>query len=212
MIAIYCAGSLGKEIAGMIKKEKCEEFLFVDDVITDKTVLGVPRYTFDEFKEKYKPDDTDFIIATGEPFYRKIIREKLREKGYKLRTYISRGAYTNEEVVIGMGTVIFPNTYISYGVNVGENTVIHANSQIEASILGSDTFVSLGVFLGADTEVGNTTFIGPQAVIRDHLKIGNNSIIGMNSVILNGVNDREVWVGNPAKFLRANDSNIVFKK
>ena len=212
MIAIYCAGSLGKEISGMIEFETNSDIVFIDDVATENIILGHPRVSYEKYKEKYCPEDGNIIIATGEPIFRESIRKKLENDGYALESFISKMAYVNKDVRIGAGVVIFPNTYISYGVEIKDNTIIHANCQIEADLIGSNCFCSVGVFVGANACVGDTNFIGPHAVIRDNLMIGDNNIIGMNSVVLKDVLSKQVLVGNPARILRENTEGIVFKK
>ncbi len=44
--------------------------------------------------------------------------------------------------------------------------------------------------------------IGAGATIVTGVTIGSNALVGAGSVVTKDVPDREVWCGNPAKFLR----------
>lgn len=52
------------------------------------------------------------------------------------------------------------------------------------------------------TVIGNDVWIGDNAVIKAGCEIGNGAIIGAGSVVTKNVNPYEIYVGNPAKFLR----------
>jgi acetyltransferase-like isoleucine patch superfamily enzyme len=47
--------------------------------------------------------------------------------------------------------------------------------------------------------------IGLNATVREGLRLGACSTLGMGSVLLKDMANHEVWVGNPARFLRKAD-------
>ncbi len=93
------------------------------------------------------------------------------------------------DTVIKNGVKIDNLVHIAHNVNVGENTLVVAGSVICGSV-----------------KVGKNCFIGANSTIKEHLVIGNNVIIGMGSVVTKDIPDGEIWAGNPAKFLKKNDS------
>ncbi|MBR6147691.1 MAG: acetyltransferase [Lachnospiraceae bacterium] len=209
-VAVFCGGSLGKEVAGILLNETEKRIVFIDDVIDTDKIMGCVRYSYRQFKEIFNSDETYVLIATGEPFFRKKIRMMLQDDGYELGSYVSCMSYINRYARIGKGSMVFPNVYVAPYVMIDNNSIIHANAQIEAEYVGDDCFISLGVFIGADTKVGAGSFVGPQAVLRDGLTIGEECIVGMNSVVLNSVDINSVVAGNPAKVIRQNDAKRVF--
>lgn len=96
------------------------------------------------------------------------------------------------ETVILEGTQIDNLVHVAHGAKVGRHCLIVA-----------------GAVLGGSCEIGDFTFIGMNACIKNKIKIGSNCIIGAGAVVLKDVPDGEVWVGNPAKFLKMNDKQYT---
>ena len=53
-----------------------------------------------------------------------------------------------------------------------------------------------------EVKIGNNVWIGDKATILSGVHIGDNVIVGANSVVTKDVPDGELWVGNPAHFVR----------
>jgi len=98
---------------------------------------------------------------------------------------IDRGNMHN--TIIEDGVKIDNLVHIAHNVHVGKNTMIVAGNIVCGSVT-----------------IGKNCFIGANSTIRQHLKIGDNVVIGMGSVVIEDVPDGQVWVGNPAKFLKHN--------
>lgn len=96
----------------------------------------------------------------------------------------------HSKITIGSNSVILDNTQIvsnsDKGVQIGNNVLIGANAYIDSAIIHDNAVVGSGasVYKGAVIESG--------------------SLIAAGSVISPGtvVKRHEIWVGNPAKFLR----------
>lgn len=215
-IAIFGAGSLGKEILSLIRIgtiNNWDEIIFIDDVIKEESVSGIKKYTYKEFQTCYSNKQSEIVIASGEPQARRKIYDKVKADRYCLAKVISKDAYVGLNSSIGEGTVVFPHVYVSNDVIIENNCIIHSNSIIESECkVGESSFISLGAFVGANTLVGNNVFVGPNASVFDHTTLHNNSIIGMGSVVTENVEEGIVVVGNPAKMKRKNTTGRVFRK
>ena len=55
----------------------------------------------------------------------------------------------------------------------------------------------------APIKIGDVVFIGANSIICKGVTIGNHSIIAAGSVVVCSIPENEVWGGNPAKFLKA---------
>ncbi len=82
-----------------------------------------------------------------------------------------------ENVKIGRGTVIMPNTMIFSGVEIGENCIIGPNTLIKESVIGSSVKLNSvqcyqsRVLDGAD--IGPFVHIRPNSVIGEKVHLGN---------------------------------------
>jgi UDP-3-O-[3-hydroxymyristoyl] glucosamine N-acyltransferase len=98
---------------------------------------------------------------------------------------IAKGVFGN--TTIGKGTKINGLTFIAHNCILGQNVLITGQAMLAGSVI-----------------VENNVTIYSNVVIREHRKIGRNSIIGMGSVVTKDIPAGEIWIGNPAKFLRQN--------
>ena len=100
---------------------------------------------------------------------------------------------------------------IIIGDNVGiSNTIFHCHTKIQ---IGEDTCIGGGSRIddtrenGYITEkapiiIGKRVFIGADVTIHGGVTIGDEAVIGAGTVISNDVPSREVWAGNPARFIK----------
>lgn len=50
--------------------------------------------------------------------------------------------------------------------------------------------------------IGSKVFIGMNTLIVNSVRIGDGSVIGAGSVVTKDIPEREIWSGNPAKFIK----------
>lgn len=113
--------------------------------------------------------------------------EKYIELGVEIRDVAS--TYIDDGVVIGAGTVIYPNNHLLGNTVIGKNVVIMPNNIITDSEIADNTEITASVLKSAKVGVG--TKVGPNAYLRPNAVIGENCRIGdfveiKNSNIGNG--------------------------
>ena len=81
-----------------------------------------------------------------------------------------------DNVTIGKGTVIMPNTLLYSGVVIGENCVIGPNTLIKESVIGNE--VKLNSVQCYQSKVLDGADIGPFVHIRPNSVIGNKVHLG----------------------------------
>ena len=114
-----------------------------------------------------------------------------------------------KNAVVGKSCKVSSHSFICEGVTIGDHCFIgHAvifindnnpravkeDGKLESEQDWAPRFVK--------TQVKNNVTIGSNATILGGVTIGEGAIIGAGSVVTKNVPSGEVWVGNPAKFLR----------
>ncbi len=219
VLALYGAGGLGMEHSSLAEYINAEEkrwsqFVFVEDggKRDGEQLFGYPIMTFEKALETYGKDNLEFIVAVGEATGKKLVYEKLKANGCKLATLIHPANTFHRSIQLGEGCAFGRNACVAPMTKFGNNCLIRGNTVIgHDAVLGDNVEVCAFSLVGGGTTVGSDTFIGVHACLRDHIKIGERVIIGMGSVVTKDVPDGVVVYGNPARVVRMNDRDKVFK-
>lgn len=127
--------------------------------------------------------------------------------------------------VIGGGTQIGTFVEVQKGATIGRHCKISSHSFIcEGVHIGDEVFLGHGVMFtnvliprstnelgelqsesdwkAMPTKIERGVSIGSGAVILCGITIGEQAVIGAGAVVTHNVPAREIWAGNPARFLR----------
>jgi acetyltransferase-like isoleucine patch superfamily enzyme len=119
--------------------------------------------------------------------------------------------------VIGNNCNINCQVFIENDVEIGDNVTIKPGVQIWDGLrIGSDVFIGPNVTFTNDkyprskqypdkfqsTIIEDGVSIGAGAIILGGVKISKNAMIGAGSIVTKDIPENELWVGNPARFLR----------
>lgn len=114
---------------------------------------------------------------------------------------INCNVFIENDVVIGNNVTIKPGVQIWDGITIEDEVFIGPNVTFtnddypkskNANFLLLKTLIKKGASVGA-----NSTILGG-------ITIGENALIGAGSVVTKNIPANEIWVGNPAKFLKMN--------
>lgn len=86
-------------------------------------------------------------------------------------------AYIEESVVIGAGSVIYPNTFIRGKTAIGAFTVIEPNCFISDSVIGDSVHMKAGCYI-EQVIINNKASVGPYARLRPETIIGEEAHVG----------------------------------
>jgi acetyltransferase-like isoleucine patch superfamily enzyme len=110
---------------------------------------------------------------------------------------------------IGSKCKIGSHSFICSGVTIGDlcflgHGVIFVNDNHPRSVnsegeLETETDWQVRY---VETKIGNNVSIGSQVTILGGITIADNAMIGAGSVVTKDVPANEIWVGNPARFLK----------
>ena len=218
MKLVICGeGGLGHEVLDMVLQlqdmgiKKYDEILFLDDNPAKTGYMGYKAMVSEDIFSKYDTADTKFVMAIGEPIYRKKLIERIREKGYGFETLIHPTAYIGLNSAIGQGTVIQRGSLVSCDCTIGENCFLQPSSNVGHNcVIGEDCIISTNVVVSGDVHIGNDTYIAIGVSIIQGAKIGCDSVVGMGSVVVRDIPDNVIAMGNPARPMKNKDEKKVF--
>ncbi len=121
----------------------------------------------------------------------------------RLATFVHPTAYVAPSARLGAGVVIMPQAAVSPGVVLGTGCLVMAGAMIgHDSRYGAHCHVAARACLGAYLNIGVGVHIGLNATVGENLVIGDRATLGMGAVLTHDMGDDEIWVGNPARYLR----------
>jgi acetyltransferase-like isoleucine patch superfamily enzyme len=122
----------------------------------------------------------------------KLRRLTFRKFKKNLVTFISSSATVNKKNV-QMGSVVYPNVFISFNSMIGYCAKIHLGSQIHHDCsVGDFSIVNPKTVILGNTIIGKNCYIGSNSVIRNKFKIKDNSFIKMGSVVKNYLSIKKI--------------------
>lgn len=111
-------------------------------------------------------------------------------------------------IIIGNNVGISNSTIVSWSkVEIGDYVYIGGGCKIwDTDFHSIDPYERRhngdGKVNSAPIKIKNYAFIGGSSIILKGVTVGEYSVIGAGSVVVKSVPDKEVWGGNPAKFIR----------
>ncbi|MCL6667591.1 acetyltransferase [Streptomyces panaciradicis] len=105
---------------------------------------------------------------------------------------------------VGPGSVLLAHCALTAAVRVGAHVAVMPQVVLTHDDVVED-FATLasGVRLGGGARLERGAYVGSGALVREGTTVGAWSLIGMGSAVLGDVPPGEVWVGSPARRLRA---------
>ena len=217
ILGIYGAGGLGREVyevARAINRERLtwSEIIFIDDGEDIKNIRKIPIFTFKEALRKFSKVPFEVCVAVGEPSIRQILYDKLAAKNIKIATIIHPEVSIPDSTTIGEGTIICKFVSITCDICIGKNVYIHPMACIgHDSVIGDSAVISSFVDVAGDCIIGEKAFLAIGVVMKQGISVGRKSIVGMSSVIHRDIPEAVIAMGNPARAMKHNDQERVFK-
>jgi acetyltransferase-like isoleucine patch superfamily enzyme len=91
-------------------------------------------------------------------------------------------------------------------ITIGNNLVCGGNVSIWDTdfhpLNSNDRIRNIGIVNTKEIKIGDGVFIGANSIILKGVKIGNRSIVGAGSVVRKDIAEDELWIGNPAMFIK----------
>jgi len=217
ILGIYGAGGLGREVYEVAHTINCSslswsEIIFIDDGDNIKDIRKIPIYTFKQASRRFSQEPFEVCIAVGEPSVRQILYDKLVAEGIKIATLVHPEVSIPDSTMIGEGTIICKFVSITCDIRIGNNVYIHPMACIgHDSVIGDSSVISSFVDVAGDCIIGEKVFLAIGVVMKQGISVGNKSIVGMSSVIHRDIPESVIAMGNPARAMKHNEKERVFK-
>lgn len=173
---------------------------------------GLPVLKFEEVEQLYSPENFSFFAPMAPSkmnTVRQSVYESIREKGYKMISYISSKATVLNEGLIGDNCFILENNTIQPFTTIGNNVVLWSGNHIghHGKIKDHVTFTS-HVVMSGHCIIGENSFLGVNATLRDGINLAKGTLVGMAAAITKNTEEWSVYIGNPAKKLEGKKSTM----
>lgn len=151
------------------------------------------------------PERTAIVVCVGNPRDPAARARVVRRVGLgadRYATVVHPTASVGPDSLVGPGSVLLAHTVLTATVNVGAHVAVMPHVVLTHDDVVEDfATIASGVRLGGGVLVRQGAYVGAGALVRESVRIGEASLVGMGSVVLRDIPPRQVWAGNPARYL-----------
>ncbi len=173
--------------------------------LIDSRFRGLPVVPFENLEEMFNKDEYyAFVAMAGEKLSlsRSKLYREVKNKGYKIASYISSNAFIWHNVTIGENCFIMENNVLQPFVKIGNNVVIWSGNHIgHQSIVHDNCFITSHCVIAGYCEIKQNTYLGINTSIANNIIIEKDCYIGMNSVIGKNTRAGGFYASNHSKRL-----------
>jgi sugar O-acyltransferase (sialic acid O-acetyltransferase NeuD family) len=206
-LAILGSGHLGQQIAHYaITDNHYNKVVFFDDFTSESSVNGfeILGKTVD-IQEAFDTNIFDEIII-GIGYKHLTVRKQLFEQFYTKIPFgkiIHSSCWIDTTASINEGCVIYPSCCIDAHAVIDCNTILNVACTVaHDTSIGKHCFLSPRVALAGFIKIEELCIIGINATIIDNISIVSKTQIGGGTVVIESVENKGLYVGNPHRFIR----------
>jgi sugar O-acyltransferase (sialic acid O-acetyltransferase NeuD family) len=176
------------------------------------SLFGLPVVPLEQIEQFFDPKTHRAFIAISYTQLNRL-RTKLfnlvKQKGYRLCSYISPYAFVGSNVEIGDNCFIFENVTIQRGSKIGDNVTIWTGSSVgHRSAIANNCFIATHVAISGFCSIGENSFLGVNSCTTGNIKIGKDCVIGAGAVLIKDTAEGQIYVGNPARTIAGKKTDV----
>lgn len=209
-IAIYGAGGLGKEVAGLVRRINASRKEL------EWNLIGF----FDDGKDKGEQishfgkclgnmsdlngwtSQLAVVLAIGNSLTVRNLIEKINNPSIFFPNLISPGFWVSdpESFTIGKGNIIQGGCRATVDVSIGDFNLLNGDVVVGHDVsIGSFNTIMPAVRISGEVVIGDNNFLGVGSIVLQQIRIGNNVRLGAGSVLMTKPKDGNLYMGNPAR-------------
>jgi sugar O-acyltransferase (sialic acid O-acetyltransferase NeuD family) len=168
----------------------------------DKFFCGLPVLPFETIESIYSPKEFSFFAPMspkGMNKFRENVYTQIKQKGYKLISYISSKA-TIFNNPIGDNCFILEDNTVQPFTKIGNNVVLWSGNHIgHHSVIKDHVSFTSHVVMSGHCVIEPYCFLGVNATLRDGITLAEGTLVAMHSSITKSTEPWGVYMGSPAK-------------
>jgi sugar O-acyltransferase (sialic acid O-acetyltransferase NeuD family) len=198
-LIIVGARGLGRQLASFIAEESAFEILgFLDDA----TVEPKPSFPILGNVETWQVSKGEvYLVALGDPKWRRHYVDLLKAKGAQFATYISSRAIVGKDVQMGEGTMVCPGAIVTTNVSLGQHVLLNIATSISHDCrVGDFVTVSPGARATGNCVLADDVYMGVNSSLLPKVSLAMGITVGAGAVITKSYEEENLTlVGIPAK-------------
>jgi sugar O-acyltransferase (sialic acid O-acetyltransferase NeuD family) len=151
--------------------------------------------------DDYQPEpDEVFICAIGRAEAKRRCVERILARGGAFTNVIHATAVIGENVSLGQGIILCPQSVISSDARLGDFVTVNLHSTVaHDSVVGRWSQLHCHVDVTGSVILGQGVLVGSNASILPGVKVGDGAIVGAGSTVTRDVAAGATVVGTPAR-------------
>ncbi len=201
-LIIVGASGHGRSAANVaMKMKRWESILFLDDNPEITETMGIKVIGKTSDVSRYATD-SELFVAIGDNKARQKRMEEYEAQGMKLAVLIHPDTNLEEQVTIGVGTIIMAGAIINCCSVIGKGCIINTGATVDHDArIGDYVHISPGAHLAGTVRVGAGSWLGIGSVISNNITITEDCILGAGSVVIRDLTETGTYVGIPVRRL-----------
>ena len=181
------ATALGMQVKGFLDSRK--------NLLDDKP--GYPP-VLSSVEEYVVGIEDVFVCAVGDSVARRKFVELIEMRGGRFVSIIHPMAYVGQNVTIGDGCIICPNSTLTNDIQIGNHVIVNVNSSVSHDCsVGSFVTISPGCHIAGWCELKEDVFMGVHSAVVPHVSLGAGVFVAAGAVVTKSVDAGRV-MGVPA--------------
>ena len=137
-------------------------------------------------------DDEYFVIGIADIKFRKIVIEKIKERGGRFINLIHPTALVPKKLNIGVGNIIGPYSLIGPNTKIGDFNLVLAQSIISHDCIVGNNNILASALLGGHVKVENDNFFGARSTVNPRVNLGSRNQIQSGMIVEKNISDDTV--------------------
>lgn len=176
--------------------------------------LDLPLVEIEKLKESYPPNEYEAFVAVSSKKMnrnRYDLWQRIKNKGYKLATYVSSKAFMWHNSIVGENCFILENNTLQPFTKIGDNVVLWSGNHIgHRTVIEDNCFISSHCVISGFCKIGNASFLGVNCTLEDGVVVEEDSFIGASAIIRKSTDIKSVYQASATEKSKI-DSHRLFK-